>query len=91
MEIAFTSPGLVAEDKLKSIGLDIPTCGACMSNMAIAPNGDVMPCQSWLDSYSCLGNMLTDSWKKIWKAPLTLSIREYASNLEFACPLRKGY
>lgn len=91
MEIAFTSPGLVSEGKLESIGLDVPTCGACMSNMAIAPNGDVMPCQSWLDGNSCLGNMLTDSWKKIWNAPFTLSIREFASKLGQLCPLRNSF
>lgn len=91
MEIAFTSPGLIAEEKLYALGIDVPTCGACMSNMAIAPNGDVVPCQSWLDENSSLGNMLTDSWKKIWNAPLCLSTREFASKLEYKCPLRKGF
>lgn len=91
MEIAFTSPGLIAEEKLYELGVDVPTCGACMSNMAIAPNGDVVPCQSWLDENSSLGNMLTDSWKKIWNAPLCLSTREFASRLEYKCPLRKNF
>lgn len=91
MEIAFTSPGLVSEDKLKNLGLEVPTCGACMSNMAIAPNGDVVPCQSWLDTNSSLGNMLKDPWKKIWNAPLCLNTREFASRMEFKCPLRVGY
>ena len=91
MEIAFTSPGLIAEEKLYELGIDVPTCGACMSNMAIAPNGDVVPCQSWLDENSSLGNMLKDSWKKIWNSPLCLSTREYSSRLEFKCPLRKGF
>ena len=91
MEIAFTSPGLVSEDKLKNLGLEVPTCGACMSNMAIAPNGDVVPCQSWLDNNSSLGNMLKDPWKKIWNAPLCLNTREFASRMEFKCPLRVGY
>lgn len=65
MEIAFTSSGLISDQTLMSLKLDVPTCGACMSNMAIAPNGDVVPCQSWLDENSSLGNMLTDNWKKI--------------------------
>lgn len=90
MEIAFTSPGLIAEEKLYALGIDVPTCGACMSNMAIAPNGDVVPCQSWLDENSSLGNMLKDPWKKIWNAPLCLSTREYAAKLEYKCPLRKN-
>lgn len=91
MEIAFTSPGLISDQKLMSLKLDVPTCGACMSNMAIAPNGDVVPCQSWLDENSSLGNMLTDNWKKIWNAPLCLSVREYAFKSESNCPLRAGY
>lgn len=91
MEIAFTSPGLIAEEKLYELGIDVPTCGACMSNMAIAPNGNVVPCQSWLDENSSLGNMLTDSWEKIWNAPLCLSTREFASKLEYKCPLRKNF
>lgn len=37
MEIAFTSPGWIAEEKLLAIGLSVPSCGACLSNMAIAP------------------------------------------------------
>lgn len=91
MEISFTSPGLVSEEKLELLNLATPTCGACMSNMAIAPNGDVVPCQSWLDSNASLGNMLTDPWKRIWTAPLALSTREFASKLEQTCPLRAGF
>ena len=91
MEIAFTSPGLVSEERLRKLGIEVPTCGASMSNMAIAPNGDVVPCQSWLNENSSLGNMLTDSWKKIWNAPLCLSTREFAAKLEYKCPLRQGF
>lgn len=91
MDIAFTSPGLIAQEKLYNLNIDVPTCGACMSNMAIAPNGDVVPCQSWLDENSSLGNLLTDSWKKIWNEPLCLSTREYASRLEYKCPLRTDF
>ena len=42
---------------MKELGLTIPSCGAAMSNMAIAPNGEVIPCQSWLSNNS-LGNLL---------------------------------
>ncbi len=48
MEISFTSPGWIKEDKLKELKLSIPSCGACLSNMAITPDGEVVPCQSWL-------------------------------------------
>lgn len=69
MELNFTSPGWVKEDKLIELGIDIPSCGACLSNMAITPNGNVVPCQSWLDKNSSLGNILTTKWKKIWNSP----------------------
>ena len=88
MELSFTSPGLISEERLELAMLSVPTCGACLSNMAIAPNGDVVPCQSWLNANSSLGNMLTDPWKRIWNAPLALSTREYAAKLEHKCPLR---
>lgn len=88
MEIAFTSPGQISDEKLEKLGLAIPTCGACMSNMAIAPNGDVVPCQSWLSSRAVLGNMCTDSWKKIWESPISLTIREFSEKMEHRCPLR---
>ncbi len=48
MEISFTSPGQVPESILRDMNLEVPCCGACISNMAIAPNGNVVPCQSWL-------------------------------------------
>ena len=48
LELSFTSPGWVEEKELKELKLILPSCGACMSNMAIAPNGNVIPCQSWL-------------------------------------------
>ena len=91
IEIGFTSPGLVPEDKLRSINLQVPTCGACMSNMAIAPNGDVAPCQSWLDVNGYLGNMLKDPWKRIWNAPLSISTRKFAANVDPKCPLRRDF
>ena len=91
MEISFTSPGQVPEKALRELGLTVPTCGACMSNMAIAPNGDVVPCQSWLDANAYLGNMLTDPWKRIWDAPLAISTRNSAAKSEPVCPLRQGF
>lgn len=88
MEIAFTSPGQISENKLQEIGLSLPTCGACMSNMAIAPNGDVVPCQSWLNNNSFLGNMITAPWDRIWNSPKALSIREFSARMEHKCPLK---
>lgn len=48
MEMDFTSPGLIEAEKLEALGMNVPMCGACLSNMAIAPDGTVVPCQSWL-------------------------------------------
>ena len=87
MEISFTSPGLVSDDRLTEMGLDVPSCGACLSNMAVTPSGNVVPCQSWL-SDEPLGNILTDKWKKIWNGPRCKSIRDIASKEEQICQLR---
>lgn len=88
MEIAFTSPGWIKEEKLRELGISVPSCGACLSNMAIAPDGEVVPCQSWLGEGSGLGNMLTNKWETIWESPKCKHIRnESAKNLGI-CPLR---
>ena len=88
MEISFTSPGLISQEKLTEMGLDVPSCGACLSNMAITPSGNVVPCQSWL-SDEPLGNILTDKWKKIWNGPLCKKIRESSAKEEQNCQLRE--
>lgn len=88
MEISFTSPGWVSEERLELLGLAIPTCGACLSNMAITPNGGVVPCQSWL-SERTLGNILENPWNSIWNSKRCQKIRDYASSMEHDCPLKK--
>lgn len=88
IEISFTSPGWVSEDNLRALGLSIPTCGACLSNMAITPDGKVVPCQSWL-SEDALGDIQNQSWNSIWNSPKCKKIRDYASSMEYDCPLRK--
>lgn len=90
MELGFTSPGWLKEDDLRKLNLDVPTCGACLSNMAIAPNGDVVPCQSWLDEKSNLGNILKTKWKKIWNNPICKKQREFSSKMYYTCPLKGG-
>ena len=84
--LSFTSPGWIDEDTLEQLGLTIPSCGACLSNMAVAPNGDVVPCQSWLSEES-LGNLLNDSWNKIWSSKKCKTIRKQSMNLDNVCPL----
>jgi radical SAM protein with 4Fe4S-binding SPASM domain len=54
-------------------GFGIKQCTACSINMAIEPDGTVLPCQSY---YEPLGNILSDPWEKIWSHPLCKEIRE---------------
>ncbi len=54
-------------------GLGIKQCTACSLNMAIEPDGTVLPCQSY---YEPLGNILSDPWEKIWGHDLCKKIRE---------------
>ena len=90
MELDFTSPGWLDEDTLRSLGLHlIPSCGACLSNMAIAPDGAVVPCQSWLGGVT-LGNILTDEWADIWDTETCRSIREKSAKMEHICQLHTG-
>jgi radical SAM protein with 4Fe4S-binding SPASM domain len=57
------------------LGLGVKSCTAAMINMCVAPNGDVYPCQSYFES---LGNILVDSWTKIWNHPLATQLRSRA-------------
>lgn len=89
MEVSFTSPGWIEEADLKALKMVVPSCGACLSNMAIAPNGDVIPCQSWLNGVR-LGNMLTDKWEAIWNSPECKGIRKRSAKEEQVCLLKEG-
>ena len=90
MEMDFTSPSWLKEETLRSLRLTlVPSCGACLSNMAIAPDGGVIPCQSWLSSQP-LGNMLTDDWDKIWQSQRCAAIRAKSAKMEQLCQLRQG-
>lgn len=89
MEISFTSPGWVEDEYCKEIGIVTPSCGACLSNMAITPAGHVVPCQSWLSGEK-FGNILTDSWDSIWNSEGCRERRDYSSKSLGLCPLRKN-
>jgi radical SAM protein with 4Fe4S-binding SPASM domain len=56
-----------------NLGLGIKQCTACSLNMAVEPDGAVLPCQSY---YEPLGNILTDPWEKIWNHDQCLQIRQ---------------
>lgn len=88
MEMDFTSPGLIDKGRLEKLGLNVPMCGACLSNMAIAPDGTVVPCQSWLGSDAALGNILEVPFKKIWKHPKAVKLRKMGERAALNCPFR---
>lgn len=90
MELDFTSPGWLDEKTLRNMGLNlIPSCGACLSNMALAPDGSVVPCQSWLGGVT-LGNILQDDWATIWDNEKCRAIRAESAKMEHICQLRQG-
>ena len=86
MELSFTSPGRVPEEFLREQGLGVPMCGAGLSNMAVAPDGTVVPCQSWLAGEG-LGNLLRQPWQTIWNHPLCQRLRNLGEEQALHCPL----
>ena len=89
MEMDFTSPGLISKEKLESLSLNVPTCGAALSNMAISPDGRVIPCQSWLKDGAALGNILTDRFSDIWNNKKCKALRSINDAQALTCPFRE--
>ncbi len=88
MELDFTSPGWLSQETLRELGLNlIPSCGACLSNMAVTPDGKVVPCQSWL-SDEPLGDLLRDDWADIWDSPRCAAIRAESAKMDHLCQLK---
>ncbi len=75
LDLLFTSPGWLSGEQMAELGLPKPICGACLSNMAVMPNGAVSPCQSWLEDPDGLGNLLFTPWKSIWNRPVCKKMR----------------
>jgi MoaA/NifB/PqqE/SkfB family radical SAM enzyme len=88
MEINFTSPGWLPGQVFEELNIPSPSCGACLSNMAVTPGGNVVPCQSWL-SDAPLGNMLADDWQTIWEKEACAVRREFSAQMTGECPLRR--
>lgn len=88
MEISFTSPGWIEESFFQELSISTPSCGACLSNMAITPGGNVVPCQSWLTG-DVLGHILQDDWESIWNSDKCVERREYSAKIQGECPLRR--
>lgn len=87
MEISFTSPGWIEKSFFDELGINVPTCGACLSNMAVTPGGNIVPCQSWLSS-NAIGNILKDKWEDIWNDAFCVDRRNYSAMMLGECPLR---
>lgn len=87
MELSFTSPGWLDEEFCRETGIAMPSCGACLSNMAVTPGGNAVPCQSWL-SDDILGNMLEQDWDSIWNSEACVQRRNASAKMEGICPLR---
>jgi MoaA/NifB/PqqE/SkfB family radical SAM enzyme len=85
--LTFTSPGWLNKQQLEEIGLSAPICGACLTNMAVMPNGAVTACQSWLDDPDGLGNLLTTPWKEIWNHSKCKKMRRMGQE---DCPLQEA-
>lgn len=88
MEIAFTSPGWLDETVFEELNIPSPSCGACLSNMAVTPGGNVIPCQSWLSGQP-LGSMLQDDWNRIWDSAPCKERRASSALMTGECPLRR--
>jgi MoaA/NifB/PqqE/SkfB family radical SAM enzyme len=84
LDLMFTSPGWLTRDQINELELSDPVCGACLTNMAVMPNGAVTACQSWLADPAGLGNLLTTPWRDIWNNPKCKRMRR--TNQE-GCPL----
>jgi MoaA/NifB/PqqE/SkfB family radical SAM enzyme len=87
LDLSFTSPGWLTKVQLEEIGLSAPICGACLTNMAVMPNGAVSACQSWLDDPDGLGNFLTTPWKQIWNNKQCKKMRRMEQE---GCPLQEA-
>lgn len=88
LDIKFTSPGWIEDEFFKEYNMNPPMCGATLSNMAISPSGDLIPCQSWLDGKS-FGNLLNDKFSSIWNDKETTLFRKNISKLKSGCPLNE--
>lgn len=86
LDLAFTSPGWLTHEQIKELGLSDPVCGACLTNMAVMPNGAVTACQSWLADPDGLGNILTNPWNKIWNNSRCKQMRRTPQE---GCPLNE--
>jgi radical SAM protein with 4Fe4S-binding SPASM domain len=85
MRLIWYTPTQYCELDPLGLELGVKGCTAAKYNMAVEPNGDVIPCQSY---YVALGNILTDPWKGIWDHELAryLRNRDFVMDKCYDCP-----
>ncbi|OPY29495.1 MAG: pyrroloquinoline quinone biosynthesis protein PqqE [Methanocella sp. PtaU1.Bin125] len=78
MEFIWYTPTKYHKFNPVQMGLGVKACSAARITLAIEPDGNVIPCQSY---FKPLGNALTDSFEKIWETDLAKCLRnhDYAS------------
>ncbi len=79
IRLIWYSPTMYCHFDPTQYGLGPRRCSAAYSSMAIEPNGDVLPCQSY---FKTLGNILTDTWKTIWNHDLSRALRGHTDVAE---------
>jgi radical SAM protein with 4Fe4S-binding SPASM domain len=75
VKIIWYTPTPYCELNPITLGLGIKQCTACSLNMAVEPDGSVLPCQSY---YRPLGHILKDPWEHIWNNRICQDIRSRA-------------
>ena len=91
MNFYFSVPGKVPESLLSRLGLEVPLCGACLFNMAIAPNGSVIPCAKWNNMDATIRNILYSDWNGIWLSEKTKIIRRDVAQNSNICRINQYY
>ena len=72
MEFIWYTPTQYHKLNPVEMGLGVKACSAARITLAIEPNGDVIPCQSY---FKAMGNALTDEFPKIWATDLAKQLR----------------
>jgi radical SAM protein with 4Fe4S-binding SPASM domain len=66
------TPACYKEVNPVALGLGVKTCSAASTVIAIEPDGNVMPCQSY---YRSIGNAESDDFPSMWQHPLAMALR----------------
>jgi MoaA/NifB/PqqE/SkfB family radical SAM enzyme len=79
----FDWPDLSAQD-----GGETVFCYGLRDQLGVLCDGTVVPCCLDHEGDLALGNLLTDSFKKIWKHPLARKLRKMSPEQALSCPFR---